>query len=622
MYKYTCNSFIPQTCSIECQAQLIKKNRTKSALSLIRICKWCGKEFHPKDHRQAYCEDIHYKNCKVCGKEFVIDPVADPYVMTCSKECMSKIMSINHDYVKGIQTQKQVLIAKYGVDNVMAIPGVVDKIKQTNFAKYGTEWYTQTNQYKEQVKKTNLEKYGVDHHLKSEEVKEKRKQTVQQKYNVDNVFKSDEIKDKTKQTNLEKYGVEYVTQNEEIKNSIIANNITKYGVKHPMLLKEFQDKAAQTNLLKYGRSAFTQQHIQNIQNWYTFINDPEQYIVDHYSTKPRTEELAEDLGVHASTIDVYLQRNNARDCVRKARSLMEELIRDFIHKIDPQITIVSNDKTVIHPLELDLYLPDFSFAIECDPTATHNSSIADPWGGDPKSRLYHKRKTDECEKYGISLFHIFGYDWEHSKEITESMIRNKLGKCTNIIYARKCKIVEVSGTDSINFLNANHRQGAANSPIRIGLEYEGQLVSLMTFGKMRGTIGTGKEDLTDCYELVRFCSLLNTSVVGGASKLFKHFIKEYNPKQIRSFSDRAHTSGKLYPTLGFKEVRRSDPGYVWVDVVTDRAYHRANAQKKNIKKFLKDDSIDLNKTETQIMIEHGFVQVFDSGTITCEWNAT
>ena len=61
-------------------------------------------------------------------------------------------------------------------------------------------------------------------------------------------------------------------------------------------------------------------------------------------------------------------------------------------------------------------------------------------------------------------------------------------------------------------------------------------------------------------------------------------------------------------------------GYVWVDELTDIAYNRVNAQKHNLKKFLNDDNIDLTKTEAQIMEEHGFVRVYDSGVITWQWN--
>lgn len=231
-------------------------------------------------------------------------------------------------------------------------------------------------------------------------------------------------------------------------------------------------------------------------------------------------------------------------------------------------------------------------------------------------------KTDLCEQKGIFLFHVFGYEWAHKKDIIKSMLVNLLGKTQTRIYARQTEVREVSFNDSIQFLELNHRQGRSIAKYRYGLYYEGELVSLMTFSKMRNTIGTGNEDLSDCYELVRFCNKINTSVVGGASKLFNHFIKTLHPRRIRSFSDRAHTKGNLYQTLGFKSLHISDPNYVWVNEKTDIAVSRINAQKQNIKNFLKDDNIDLSRTEVDIMSEHGFVQVFDSGTVLWEWRNT
>ena len=142
----------------------------------------------------------------------------------------------------------------------------------------------------------------------------------------------------------------------------------------------------------------------------------------------------------------------------------------------------------------------------------------------------------------------------------------------------------------------------------------------MTFGRIRNTIGTTpNEDMSDCWELVRFCSKLNTCVVGGASKLFNYFINKYNPERIRSFSDRAHTKGNLYKILRFKYVRTTDPGYLWVELNSELAYNRYHAQKQNIVKFLNAENIDINKTEKQIMEEHEYVQVFDSGSILWEW---
>jgi len=50
---------------------------------------------------------------------------------------------------------------------------------------------------------------------------------------------------------------------------------------------------------------------------------------------------------------------------------------------------------------------------------------------------------------------------------------------------------------------------------------------------------------------LRFCNKLNYSVVGGASKLFKHFIKNNKPKNIISYSDNRYFDGSLYEKLGF-----------------------------------------------------------------------
>jgi hypothetical protein len=606
------------TCSKECSTKLGNIGREKVASKLTRKCKYCGKEFTPTSSRDFYCKNKHYATCEVCGKQFEIVGRIDIANKTCSKECRYKLAKRNTDMSTMIQHQKATMLEKYGVENSAQIPGTSEKAKATTRAKYGVDHYTQTEEYKNNVKQTSIEKYGVEHYLMSEDVKAKRIQTVRDKYGVDNVFQSATVKEKSKQTVLSQYGVTNVSKSEKVIRKVKDTNLSRYGVEHAMMLPKYQEKAKQTNFAKFGLAAPTQSHIKNIENWYKFINDPREYIQINYSDTPRTEELAVDLGVDRSTIDDYLNRFGATDCVRRATSLMEEEIVEFISQLSPEIKIIRNVHKILGGKELDIYLPDYNFAIECNPTATHNSSIPDPWGGSKKSINYHKHKTDKCADQGIFLMHIFGYEWTHSKDILKSMIANNLGH-SNKIYARKCHIGDVSPEVARVFLQQNHRQGFASSKVYLGLYYADELVAIMTFGKIRGTMGTDSSDLSDCWELVRFCNKLNTTVVGGASRLFNYFITTYNPSRIRSFSDRAHTKGGLYKTLGFNPIRQSGANYVWVNIIDDKAYHRVNAQKKNLKKFLKDDTIDLSLTEKQIMESHGYVQVFDSGTITWEW---
>lgn len=566
-FQTICSNNEVNTCSKECSSKYTVLMREKKALETIKICKWCGNEFHPKSKRDVYCYETHYQICRVCGKQFVIDVRKDQYVKTCSSECRYKLAQMNTDIEKRTEVQKKSLLKKYGVDNAMQIPGSLDKIKQTNLDRYGTEWYTQTDSYKESVKKTSQEKYGKDHFLSSDDVTAKRKQTCIEKYGVDNVSKSNEVVNHIKEVLMDKYGVENIGQI----------------------------------------------HVKNLEEWKIFRQDPISFIKEHFS-KPTMKELCDYFGVTPSPVYSLIDVEKNPGLLKHELSFMESDVKNLLDKY--HMEYIQNKRTVISPYELDFYLPKHHLAIECNPTATHNSSKSDPWGEEAKDFKYHQMKTDLCENQGIFLFHIFGNEWTNKRAIIESMIRNLLGVYEQRIYARNCELQEISYNDAMLFLNENHRQGNSNSSVRLGLYHDTELVSLMTFSKRRATIGAESDGE---YELVRFCNKLNTQVVGGASKLFKQFVNIINPSSVMSFSDRAHTRGHLYEVLGFKEVRRSEPGYVWVNEKTDIAYNRVNAQKHNLKKFLKDESIDLSQTETHIMESHGFLKVYDSGTITWKW---
>ena len=61
------------------------------------------------------------------------------------------------------------------------------------------------------------------------------------------------------------------------------------------------------------------------------------------------------------------------------------------------------------------------------------------------------------------------------------------------------------------------------------------------------------------YELLRFSNKKGYSVIGGASKLFSHFIKENNPIEVISYADRRWSKGNLYEQLNFNFSHTSEP---------------------------------------------------------------
>lgn len=575
-------------------------------------CKLCGKEFIPNGPKHVYCPGPHFGPCPVCGKQVEIrDPSFGP--TACSEECRTKSIvdtaRRNNSYEKGLAKNRQTCLEKYGVAYYSQTPEWKEKVTSTNNMKFGTDWAMQDDEYRTKVEETNLKKYGVKNPAVLPEFVEKAKNTLEERYGGIG-WASPELNARIQQTCLE-----------------------KYGDKIPARTLHCKQKAQQTCLERYGEINYpsTKQGLCNlmrdktkIDEFWEFKQDPVKYVKEHYDKVPYVDDLAKDLGISENTIYDMCIRYNCRDLIDRSRtSIIEREVYEFLCSIVPTEDILWCNHTAIYPLELDFYLPKYNFAIECNPTFTHNSSLPSFSETEPVSTVYHRNKTNKCEEKGIFLFHLFGYDWANKQEIVKSMIRSSLNKPLRRIYARTTTIKEVDYNTCMNFLNVNHRQGSASSSIRLGLFTEDdELVAVMTFGHLRNTIGKNNQASDSSYELIRFCSLLNTAVVGGASKLFKWFINsQYNPQLIMSFSDRAHTKGSLYPLLGFKEVKRSDPGYAWVNIQTEEYKNRVSCQKHNLPNVFDDiTEEDMNtKSEKDIMIEHGYAQVYDSGTIRWEW---
>ena len=124
-------------------------------------------------------------------------------------------------------------------------------------------------------------------------------------------------------------------------------------------------------------------------------------------------------------------------------SKSEDEIADFIK--EGGFTVTRNDRSILENRhELDIYIPDRQLAIEFDGVFWHNEMN--------KPVNYHLNKTEECNKKGIKLIHIFEDEWLDKPNIWKSMLNNLLGLNENRIFARKCEIKEVSMEDSKTFL--------------------------------------------------------------------------------------------------------------------------------------------------------------------------
>lgn len=538
-------------------------------------CKECGTEFMPRNGTQVYCPGPHFYVCENCGKSFPYKCSPREKPKYCSQECIN-------------EGKKKTVRAKYGVDNVSELAEVRDRISKAN----------SSEEVKAKRAQTSLKNWGVDNPAKAEGVRAK----------LSAVMKTDRYLAGRAQTCINKYGHSTPMRSEEVKAKREATCIEKYGMKgHPWDANTF------TKIVTDPAKA---------EEYIKFKENPKQYMNDKYAEPPSIYQLMNDLGVSNTPIYDILVASNCRDLIQHNYSNMESEVADFISSIVPNIVIERNNRTIIKPLELDIYLPEYNLGIECNPAATHNSSFNDPWGSKPKHYKYHQDKSMSSQQNGVFLFHVFGYEWVNNKQIMKSMIANLLNASSRKLNGRDTYVCEVSYNECKEFLNNNHRQGHTSSKVRLGLRLKStdELVSVMTFSHMRNTMGKNNASDTSVWELSRFCSLLDTNVRGAGGKLFNRFLREYNPEKVVSFSDIAHTTGKLYEKLGFTRVSTTSPSYVWSDMYDNVYYHRVSCQKQYLKKLLNDDSIDIeNSTEREIMEAHKFVRVYDSGVIRWEY---
>ena len=324
-------------------------------------------------------------------------------------------------------------------------------------------------------------------------------------------------------------------------------------------------------------------------------------IIKMYNDNKTSYEISRKFNVCFNLILKVLRENNVfvrpQGSGQNSRSDEEISFFEFI-KTEYDGVVRNNVYDVITPYELDIFIPELNIAFEYDGLYWHSEEIVEP--------TYHIMKTKYCYKKDTRLFHIFGDEWLNKPELVKSRVRNILGK-SDRIYARKCQIKEVNNTLKRQFLNDNHIQGVDKSSVKLGLYYNDELVSLMTFGKPR--FNKNYE-----WELIRFCNKLNTSVVGGASKLFKHFIKTHDPKSIISYSDLRWGNGKMYENVGMTYSHTSSPNYYYIIAKTRDSRHNYTKDK------LIKQGFDPTKSEHEIMLERGIYRIYDCGNRVYTWN--
>lgn len=461
------------------------------------------------------------------------------------------------------------------------------KTKNTNNDRYGGNAPASSQKIIDKMKSTTMKRYGVENVQHLSNVVRKASETCNDRYggrgNSSTILKNKYIK-----TCNERYGCNNPMQNEKVQLSFQKKFKDKYGVNYPVLLEKCINK------LKESKKKHTLS---------THIN-----VVDTSGNTwickcphPGCDKCTEKIYITKSQIFLDRMRDGTEPCTRllpidkdrTKNTSLEVFVKQILEEYN--IPYISNDRNILKPKEVDIYIPSHNLAIECNGVFSHSIKY--------KPNNYHIHKNFQCRSNGVELLHIWE-DWIKNKpEIVKSILLSKLDLIDKTIYARNTKVEIIQSKVCNKFLDENHIQGRASAGVHLGLYYGEELVSVMLF--------TGKKN--DGWELTRFCSKLNIRVIGGASKLLKYFIKYYKPRTIISFSSNDISSGQLYKKLGFASNQKYNQSYWYIEPGTLKRYHRSSWSKSEIVRKGIKDKIDDTWTEKEVMEELGFFCIYDSG---------
>jgi hypothetical protein len=274
---------------------------------------------------------------------------------------------------------------------------------------------------------------------------------------------------------------------------------------------------------------------------------------------------------------------------------------NFVQTLLP--SAIAGYREKYHSKEIDIFIPELNLGIEFNGLYWHSESTLLANNQSPTTD-FEKQKMFTAK--GIRIIQVFEDEWEHKSDIVKSRLTNILGNTSTNIYARKCQVREVSSKEASIFCEQNHLMGKGRSNLRFGLYHNNTLVSLMTF-----TNNNLSRKLVGVWEINRFASLLDTTIIGGASKLFKYFLKHTSPATVVSYADNRWSTGELYKQLGFEKISNGVPNYWYLQANIIKRLHRF-ALRKN-----KNDDQSLTEAENRRM--QGYLRIWDSGSSKWTW---
>jgi G:T-mismatch repair DNA endonuclease (very short patch repair protein) len=321
----------------------------------------------------------------------------------------------------------------------------------------------------------------------------------------------------------------------------------------------------------------------------------------HESIKPSYEVLKEEYerqsiyelslkyGVDKHVVSNWLTSYDIDVTTNSSRA--ENELFEYCKSLDD--SFVQHDRSLIGPLELDIVSHTYKLAIEYCGIYWHSETMG-------KSKQYHREKYLRCRELGYRLLTVFETD--DMKKI-RALIRTHVGS-NQRVYARNTTIAEVESRIANRFHRDHHLSNAIGGSVHLGLYYNDELVMVATFSKTRYNKNVQ-------YECARMTSHSEYTIVGGASRLFKYFFRNYDVESCITYADLRFGEGSVYEHCGFIRHSDSQPNYFYFKSNELLLQSRVKYQKHKLEKLL--NSYDPSLSEYDNMVANGYHRIWDCG---------
>jgi len=193
---------------------------------------------------------------------------------------------------------------------------------------------------------------------------------------------------------------------------------------------------------------------------------------------------------------------------------------------------------------------------------------------------FFKRSHQAEHEHNSFCCWVKDYEWQdpRKKEVLKSYFLHAAGKTKHTFYARDTEVREVESKEARQFESEHCFYGKRGASLSLGLYLKkekndipaGTLLMIYTFGKNF----FGRDN---SIEILRVGTRKFSNVIGGASKLLTHFIKNYSTivigkneipvTKLKFYSDYDHNIGSSMDKLGFEFVGYSGGGFMnyWIE---------------------------------------------------------